>query len=135
MKNVSEDDADFCRISKSDFLLIGLIIFFSVVSILGTVKGCKDESLKPQIALIYHKERLLEELDLSKDKIITILDGKMQIEAKNGKLRVLNSDCPQALCVKMGCLQYSGQVIVCLPNQVLIELESEGPALLDAVAY
>ena len=73
--------------------------------------------------------------DAAKDKIITILNGRMQLEIKDSRVRVLNSDCPHHICKNMGWIKYNGETIVCVPNQVLIEIKSKGPAVIDAVAY
>ena len=72
---------------------------------------------------------------LEKDKIIPILNNKMQVEIKSGRARVLDSDCPHHICKNMGWIKYNGETIVCVPNQVLIEIKSKGPAIIDAVAY
>jgi len=59
----------------------------------------------------------------------------MQVQIKDGKLRILNSDCPQQICKNTGWIKYSGQAIACVPNQVLVEIKSKGPAAVDAVTY
>ena len=128
-------DVDFYRASKFDRVLIGLIIFFAIVSILWINRERFRQSSQGKTALIYQRDNLLEKAGLEKDKIITMLNGKMQIEIKNRKLRVLNSDCPQHICMNMGWIKYSGQTIACVPNQVLIEIKSGGSPLLDAVSY
>lgn len=126
---------DFYRTSKYELIFIGLILFFSFSYILWVKAKRLGQPFQPQSAVIYQRERLLEEVDLQKDKIITLLNGKMQIEVNKGKIRVLSSDCPQHLCANMGWIQHSGQTIVCVPNQVLVEIKSKYPPLVDAVSY
>lgn len=118
-----------------DFVLIGLILFFALASILWFRRERLSQLSQSKLALIYHRHNLLEKVGLEKNKIINLLNGKMQLEIKAGKIRVLNSDCPQHICMNMGWIKYSGQTIACVPNQVLIEVKSSGSPLLDAVSY
>jgi len=134
MKYKGKEDADFYKTSKFDKILIGLILFFSVVSIIWIMHNRIQQSSQPKAALIYQKDKLMEEVDLNKDRIITLLDGRMQIEVKRGQIRVVKSDCSQRICVNMGWIQYAGQTIVCVPNKVLVEIKSTGSSLLDVIA-
>jgi len=141
MGNNSEEDDSFYRTSKVDLIVIGLVIFFSASSILwvsaeyyGLPFHTRGSS-QPAEAIIYQGNTLLKRIDLGKDNIFPILNGKMHIEVKDGKVRVLDSDCPQQTCVKTGWIQYSGRSIVCIPNQVLIELRSAMPQSLDSISY
>lgn len=135
MKNEPKEDVGFFRASKSDFLLIGLILFLSGFFIIWFAQGAFQPDSASNIAFIYQGKTLIEQTDLSKDRIIGILNGKMQLQIKAGKLRILNSDCPQHICKNMGWIKYGGQTIVCVPNQVLVEIKSKGPAVVDAVTY
>jgi len=135
MKDGLQEDAGFYKTSKLDVILIGLVLFFSVVSIVWFTRSRIRRSSEPKVALIYQKDKLLEEVKLDNDKAISILNGRMQIEIKGRRIRVVNSDCPQHICVNMGWIKYSGQTIVCTPNKVVIEVKSIGSPLIDAVVY
>jgi len=130
-----KDDDSFYRTSKFDLILIGLILFFSTFSVLWVSASHIQQSSQPRLAMIYHENILLNKVDLTKDNTFPILDGKMHIEVKNGNIRILDSDCPQQICVKAGWIQHSGQTLVCLPNKVLIEIKTTDPPSFDAVSY
>ncbi len=49
---------------------------------------------------------------------------KNTIQIKNKKIRILEADCPDQTCVKMGWLD-SVIPIVCLPNKLVIEFSDE----------
>jgi hypothetical protein len=136
MKNVhgKEEDKNFYQTTRFDIIFIVLILFFSIVSFWVIHRRFQPSSGASAIC-IYQKDKLLEESGLGKDKIIAILDGKMQLEVKDGRVRVLDTDCPHHICKNMGWIKYNGETIVCVPNQVLIEIKSKGPAIIDAVAY
>ncbi len=59
----------------------------------------------------------------------------MEIEVKEGRIRVLKSDCPQKICVQTGWISKPGQTIICVPNKVLIEIVGISNAEYNAVSY
>ncbi|MDR3313419.1 MAG: NusG domain II-containing protein [Oscillospiraceae bacterium] len=56
------------------------------------------------------------------------------IELQNGKARVQSSPCRDQICVHAGWLERPGDVAVCLPQRVSVEIRS-GKSAIDAVAY
>jgi len=56
------------------------------------------------------------------------------IEAEYGRIRMLGANCPDGLCVRQGWINSGLMPIVCLPNRVIIALESADNAhKIDAV--
>jgi len=132
---LTRGDSRFYKTSVWDLLLIGSIIVFSVISILGVMRHRNQQPGGQRAVLIYQNQRLIEEVSLEKDKAIFLKEGNMQIEIKAQRVRVAGSDCPQHVCMNMGWIKYSGQTIVCVPNKVLIEIKSTQPAVIDAVSF
>lgn len=58
--------------------------------------------------------------------------GKTVIKIKNGKVWVSKACCPKKICKLMGKIEKPGEVIICVPNQIYIEIKGKG---LDAVTY
>lgn len=58
--------------------------------------------------------------------------GQYELEITSGSARLTDSTCPDKLCVRQGAISESGQTIICLPNQLLIQLTGGD---VDAVAY
>lgn len=54
--------------------------------------------------------------------------GITTFEIKNGKVRIIDSPCPNKTCINQGW----HSPLVCLPNNVIITLEDEGE--FDAIA-
>jgi hypothetical protein len=48
--------------------------------------------------------------------------GDSKILIQNGQVRFESSSCRNQYCVHQGWLKHSGQVAICLPNQVSLEL-------------
>ncbi|MCD8010034.1 MAG: NusG domain II-containing protein [Lachnospiraceae bacterium] len=66
---------------------------------------------------------------LSRDGTYTIegIDGGTNILViQDGRACITEASCPDGLCVGMGWISRSGQSIVCLPNQVVVEILSDG---------
>lgn len=129
------EDDDFYKTSKLDIVIVALILCVSIFFILPFFYKQTQRVSQPGIALIYQKNKLVEEVGLDKNKTIALLGGQMRIEVRDGKIRVLSSNCPQHICVNMGWIKYSGQTIVCAPNHILIEIKPQGSSILDAVSY
>lgn len=75
----------------------------------------------------------MEEVDLKGNRLIMLPVGEMQVEVKDGQIRVASSDCPKKICVNTGWIRTPGQVIVCVPYKVLIEISAKDSSFLDAV--
>ena len=71
---------------------------------------------------------LLYTIDLSKSPNRTIVveyNGKKNtLEIKDHKIRVLEADCPDKVCVNTGWLASPAIPIICPPNKLIIEFEN-----------
>lgn len=48
--------------------------------------------------------------------------GTTRVSISEYAVQVLDSDCPNRLCVRAGRISRPGQVLVCLPNRVVVRL-------------
>ena len=55
------------------------------------------------------------------------------VEVADGRVRILEADCPDRLCVRQGWIRYDGESIVCLPHKLIVSIRGGGQDL-DAVA-
>lgn len=62
-------------------------------------------------------------LSTAEDQSLTVeYEGRINtIEIKEGRIRMLEAECPDKTCVHMGWLESGTLPIVCLPNHVSIE--------------
>jgi hypothetical protein len=72
---------------------------------------------------VYKDSKLVAEGPLDADRMITV--GKMDIEVRSGKVRVLRSDCPKGLCVAFGWISSPGESIICVANKVIVEVSGK----------
>lgn len=119
-----------------DYLGIVLILGAVVFSVLGLYR----EKPSQRNALVYFNDRLEFTFPLeAEDSRVIPLKGKgVVLEIREGKIRVLNNDCPEKTCMTAGWIFHSGEKIICIPKRLLIiidKIKAKDDFHLDAVAY
>jgi hypothetical protein len=109
-------------------LLIGdwLTIIFSAVIIvyLFQTLWSHEHASKMQIR-IGDKVHAAYDLNQQRDIKVRGSIGDAVIHISQGKVRFAKSPCHNQYCVHQGWLTHSGQVAICLPNQISLELIGE----------
>ena len=73
-------------------------------------------------------DRIVFVAPLNKDRRVE-LDGPLGItvlQIENGAARIISSPCAQKICIGMGEACHTGDLIACVPNQLVISIEGEG---------
>ena len=75
-------------------------------------------------------------LDLfhNQDLIVPGPLGHSHIQVRDGQARFVGSPCPNKLCVHTGWLSQGGEVAVCLPNKVSLQILASDPRF-DAINF
>ncbi len=60
---------------------------------------------------------------LSKNGTFPLNGGSNTLVIENGYAWLSEATCPDKICVHMGRIHLNGQLIVCLPNQVIVTVE------------
>lgn len=60
--------------------------------------------------------------------------GDSHIQVHDGQARFVDSPCPNKLCVHTGWLSQGGEVAVCLPNRVSLQVLASDPRF-DAINF
>jgi hypothetical protein len=60
--------------------------------------------------------------------------GDSVLKVKDGKIRFVKSPCRGKVCIHRGWLQYSGEVMACLPNKVIVKLAG-GQSRFDSINF
>ena len=124
---------DLYRLNAFDAAMICLILLGSAGYIVFVQFGSTPGWSGKNEAFIFQTGQQIHHLNLDHDQTLPILNGKMQIEVKAGQIRVANSDCPRQVCVRKGWIRIPGEIIICVPNHVLVELGVQTKSFLDAV--
>ncbi len=112
----------FAVMTRADKVLILLLILFSVSLSLIFVK----KSQATQVDIFWHNQ-LYGQYSLQEPRNIELKKG-VHIEIKNGKARMLESDCHNQLCVKQGW--NNKNPIICLPDTISIIFKTKDKMLL-----
>lgn len=102
---------------KNDAALIAVLVLFSLVPIFFA-GGDKN------FAVVKISGKVFRKIDLNENKIFTLETdaGKNIIEVKDKKIAVISADCPDKICVKAGAIKNVGEIIACVPHEILIEI-------------
>ena len=58
---------------------------------------------------------------LKDDRVIDVGDGN-RLEIKDGAVHMLSADCPDQICVHTGWIDQEHDMIVCMPNKVVVQI-------------
>lgn len=121
--------------TKNDLLLIGggLVLALVVYLVMTFFQGQATHNAE---AVVTIDGMLYGSFPLDKDTIekIELPDGNYNLlEIKEGKADITEASCPDGICVNHRAVSKQSQSIVCLPNKVVVEIESGEEAELDAI--
>lgn len=111
---------------KGDIAII--MIVFILATTLGYTVSISKTKLTSSVIIVKDGELLNRyKIDKNYEKTFEInLDGEKNIvEIKDGKVRMLEANCHDELCVKSRPISKSGEMIVCLPHKLYIKIEGE----------
>ncbi len=121
----------FNLIKPGDWLLILLGALFTLW-LANTVwhGGAADK------AIIRSGGKIFRELPLSRNTLIEVPGplGFSKISIHNHQARIASDPSPRQYCVKQGWLKQAGEIAICLPNQVSLEL-SGSKKRYDSLSY
>lgn len=116
--------------TKGDKYLIIIIIIISFVSFIYINNSEFKKSENKYISIQVNGEEVKKitfGVNMVGKKIpINTEFGYNLIEIGDGKVRVIEADCPDKLDVKQGWISKPGETIVCLPNKLVIEINGSG---------
>ena len=116
------------KTTRGDKILVVLLLAFSVfIAIhfarLGTNTSGKYVSVQvngEEIKKIQFSEELV-----GNTYVIQTEFGRNVLELGDDNVRVIEADCPDQLDVKQGAISRPGQLLVCLPNRLIVEIKTE----------
>jgi hypothetical protein len=123
--------AELQRIRPGDWITVLLGIACVVSLALETWGGDSAEK-----AVIRSRGKIFQEVPLSRDQQIKVPGplGFSIISIHQRKARIASDPSPRQYCVRQGWLQRAGEIAICLPNQVSVELAGS-KKLYDSLNY
>ena len=116
-------------VTRGDIVLIVVLLLLSAAGFAGVNQfGFSGKHVVVEVNGV----RVLE-LSLENDirEVVTGPVGETVIVIENGSVRVEKSDCPNHYCERMGSISRRGELVVCVPNRVVVSIKggSEGESL------
>ncbi len=120
------------RIKLSDYFAI--ITSITIIT-LFLIFSLENQSLNKQAHIVSMDSEWYYPLDENKTINIEGPLGTTIIEIQDDSARVIESPCPDKICIHQGEIHESGQWIACLPNQVLITIKGKTEVITDDVSF
>ena len=115
-----------------DVVIIIALLFISVAFIPFIGSQSRDTVVVHKGADVIAKYRLDEDRVFHVDGV----DGTLEIEIRNEKVRIHSSPCRHQICVNIGWISRSYEQIICAPNLVLLLIHSNSEEEeIDAVTH
>lgn len=125
---------------KAALIAVIFLLILSVFCIAAWVYT-NNHAQKGSIARIYQNGTLIEEIDLSAvtDSYQIRIDGEDNtyniIEIRPGEIGIVEASCPDKICIHTGFIDTNLLPITCLPNHLVIQVETEEADGMDAIAF
>lgn len=119
------------KMEKNDKILIVIILTVALLAFImhsligGKGANCVTVKVNGKIQGVY---------SLAEEKEIVINQGTNILQIKNGKADMIEADCPDKLCVNQKAVSKNNENIICLPNKVIVEVDSSENSEFDAVS-
>jgi hypothetical protein len=108
-------------------LIVGLIVI-SAAGVFGYKQYVKSSH---KIAVIKQDGKVVKTIDLDESKAKQQINIPYKsnnfnlVEVESGKIRFVDADCPDKVCVKTGWISEPGESAVCLPHKTIITIEGK----------
>ncbi len=103
------------RVTKCDFFLIGLLLFVTVILALFRISTCRSDSTENYLLIHTSEGDSLYALSLDRDISVESNGYTLTVRISDGRACVIQSDCPDKICVHTGWISGRGESVVCVP--------------------
>lgn len=111
------------KLRKADLLLLAAALVFGAVLAAVLLLRSPGSTVQVRVA-----GAVTAGYPLDRDASYTITGvngGTNLLVIEDGAARIEEASCPDGVCVHTGRIRRNGQSIVCLPNQVVVEIVSD----------
>ena len=111
------------KLRKADLLLLAAALVFGAVLAAVLLLRSPGGTVQVRVA-----GAITAGYPLDRDASYTITGvngGTNLLVIEDGAARIEEASCPDGVCVHTGRIRRNGQSIVCLPNQVVVEIVSD----------
>ncbi len=119
------------RLTPADRKLVIAVLVFGWV--LWTVFWSPREPGRRVVVKVLGQ--VVNTVDLDENQIIQVTGqrGVSIIQVKDNSVRFLDSACPHQFCVHQGAIRHEGDIVVCIPNGVVVCILEQKENSLDVI--
>ena len=109
---------------KADIVLIAILV---VVAFISYIVIYNLISKQGNVVEVYSDSKLIKKVPLDTDTEFEVkIDNHINVvRVEKGFVSMLDADCPDKLCEKQGKIHNNGETIICLPNKIVIKVNTE----------
>ena len=113
------------RVKLGDLIIILILLVISIIPFYFLLSPMRESN--NIIAVIKVDNKQVKKLSLNHDIVWKYQHGNKLnvVKVKNHKIRMIDANCKDQICVKDGWKSKIGDTIICLPHQFLVELKVE----------
>lgn len=123
------------RTKRNDAILIAAVLIIAVGAYAGA-RYYQGQNTKDAVAVVKVGETEYGRFPLNEDvtEKIELSDGSYNIlKIHEGKADITEASCPDGICVKHRAISRQRETIVCLPNEVVVEIENGEESDVDSM--
>ncbi len=125
------------KLKPLDIVVIVVLVFItlgsSTAAFINSNKSYNNKYVEIEVKGKLYKKLPLDNSSNERIQIDTDL-GNNIIEIINGKIRILDADCPDKICIQDGSISKPGDILVCLPHKVVISIKGQNSET-DALSF
>ncbi len=112
-----------------------LIILISLIFIFFTFKNFWHFETG-SVVQVNFQGKIYGNFSLFQDRKISLIgnEGESIIEIKSGRTRFKSAPCRNQYCIQQGWIHFTGQMLICIPNELSIEILGKTKAY-DSLNY
>ena len=116
-------------LKKLDIIIIVFLLILSFTPHLIFSKML-SKNYSSTYANIKTSGKVYDNIELSSFKgektiVISTEHGNNTIFIKDNTIKIIEADCKDSLCIKQGVISKVGETLVCLPNELVIEIKGD----------
>ena len=110
------------RLTRLDRKLVSVLALL----VLGSFLLPLSQGVGMQV-VVSSADKILFVAPLNQDQLVELSGplGISRLEISAGAAGVLSSPCAQKICIGMGQVRHSGDLLACVPNRLVIRIEGE----------
>lgn len=113
-----------CAITRADIMIFIFMVLFVIISF--SISHWSQEV--GDAAIVEVNGQLYAKINLSQSGFFYIPGayGVLTLKIESGTVRILSSPCPHQICLHRGGIMHAGDMIVCVPNRVVVRVLGSG---------